>query len=95
MADVAPGGRMDTSTHLSTYGTFLRFTAAGIIHVGFVLVALCNFAFGGAAPRFMGFAGLILGTLAVLIDLRMGSRRWLLSLGLLVLYALITAISVA
>ena len=91
----APGGEMDTSTHLSTYNTFLRFTIAGLIHIGFTLIALCNFAFGSSAPRFMGFAGLIVGTLAVLIDLRLGSRRWFLSLGLLVLYALLTAINVA
>ena len=43
---------------------------------------------------FTGFAGLIIGVIAVLIDARSGSQRWLLSVGVLVLFGLITAMNV-
>jgi hypothetical protein len=95
MADhSAQHGAMDTSSHAATYEFFLRVVLAGIIHIGFVMVALVSFAFGHSAAVFLGFAGLILGTLAVLIDFRSRSR-YFLSLGLLALFALITAINVS
>jgi hypothetical protein len=85
---------MDTSSHAATYEFFLRVVIAGIIHIAFIMVALVSFAFGHNAAVFLGFAGLILGTLAVLIDFRSQSR-YFLSLGLLALFALITAINVS
>ena len=84
----------DTASHTGTYAAFVKFSVAAIIHVFYVLVALVSFAFGHSTPVFLGFAGLILGTLAVLIDMRGGSRFYL-SAGLLVIFALITAINVA
>jgi hypothetical protein len=42
----------------------------------------------------LGFGGLILGILAVLIDARAGGR-WLLSGGLLVIFGLVTAVAVS
>jgi hypothetical protein len=90
----AQHGAMDTSSHAATYQFFLRVVVAAIIHVGFVMVALVSFAFGHSAAVFIGFAGLILGTLAVLIDFRSQSR-YFLALGLLALFALITAINVS
>jgi len=88
------GGDIDTGSHAGTYAAFVKFAAAGIIHVFIVMVALVSFAFGHNASVFLGFAGLIIGTLAVLIDIRSGSRFYL-SIGVLVLFALITAINVA
>jgi hypothetical protein len=85
---------MDTSSHAATYEFFLRIMVAGIIHVFFVMVALVSFAFGHSASVFLGFAGLILGTLSVLIDFRSRSR-YFMSLGLLAIFALITAINVS
>jgi hypothetical protein len=87
-------GPIDTSSHIATYESFLRIVLAAIIHVAFVMVALVSFAFGHNAAVFLGFAGLILGTLAVLIDFRSRSRHFL-SLGLLALFALVTAINVS
>src|SRR4051812_16909525 len=89
-AQTAP---MDSSSHLATYQLFLRVTVAGIIHIGFVMVALVSFAFGHSASVFLGFLGLVLGTLAVIIDFRSRSR-YSLSLGLLAIFAIITAINV-
>ena len=43
---------------------------------------------------FTGFAGLIVGIVAVLIDARTGGK-WLLSVGALVLFGLITAVNVS
>src|SRR5262245_22776305 len=95
MADhPAHGGSIDTDSHAGTYSTFLRFTAAAVIHVFFILTALVSFAFGHSAAVFLGFTGLIVGTLAILIDIRSGSR-FFLSLALLVLFALITAMNVS
>jgi hypothetical protein len=90
----AQHGAMDSSTHGATYEFFVRIMVAGIIHVFFVMVALVSFAFGHSASVFLGFAGLIIGTIAVLIDFRSQSR-YFLSLGLLALFALITAINVS
>jgi hypothetical protein len=90
----AQHGAMDTSSHAATYEFFVRIMVAGIIHVFFVMVALVSFAFGHNAAVFIGFAGLIIGTIAVLIDFRSQSR-YFLSLGLLALFALITAINVS
>ena len=61
----------------------------------FILVGLCNFAFAQTAGLFMGFAGIIVGLIALAIDARSGSRTWGLSLILLVAYGLITAINVS
>ena len=84
----------DTASHTGTYAAFVKYSFAAIIHVFYVLVALVSFAFGHSAEVFLGFAGLFLGTLAILIDIRGGSR-FFLSGGLLIVFALITAINVA
>jgi hypothetical protein len=57
-------------------------------------VALVSFRFAHMLNVFTGFAGLILGFIAVAIDARSGSR-WFLSLGVLVLFGLITAVNVS
>ena len=80
--------------HTSTYDAFIKGSVALSIICGFVLVALCSFAFAHTFSVFMGFAGLIVGIVAVLIDARRGSK-WLLSVGALVLFGLITAVNVS
>lgn len=94
MAEQSVDHHLDMDAHRRTYSAFVRGSAALGIICAFVLVALCSFAFGKSLNVFIGFAGLIIGHIAVLIDWRSGSQRWLLSVGALVLFALITAVNV-
>ncbi len=80
--------------HRSTYEGFIKGSVALSIICGFVLVALVSFRFAHTLNVFTGFAGLIVGIVAVLIGARTGGK-WLLSVGLLVLFGLITAINVS
>jgi hypothetical protein len=80
--------------HSRTYEGFVKGSVALSIICGFVLVALVSFAFVETYNVLLGFAGLIAGIIAVLIDVRTGGR-WLLSLGALVVFGLITAIKVS
>ena len=84
----------DMEAHRSTYEGFIKGSIALSIHCGFVLVALCSFAFAHTLNVFTGFAGLIIGTIAILIDARTGGK-WYLSIGALVLFGLITAANVS
>ena len=59
-----------------------------------ILVALVSFRFAPTFNVFMGFGGLILGIVAVFLDMRRGSN-WYLSVGLLVLFGLVIAASVS
>jgi hypothetical protein len=86
---------LDLDAHQQAYSGFLRGSVALILHVAFVMVALCSFAFAARFSVFIGFAGLIIGTIAVLIDARAGSRYWFLSLAVLLIFGLITAINVS
>ena len=81
--------------HRKTYEGFIKGSVALSIICGFVLVALVSFS-KAAHPlnTFLGFGGLILGAIAVLIDARTGGK-WYLSVGLLVVFGLITAVSVS
>ncbi len=93
MADHAPSHEpRGFQDHKETYEGFLTGSVALGIICGFVLVALVAFAFMDYLNVFTGFAGLILGVLATLIDIRAGGR-WYLSGGLLVLFALVVAIN--
>lgn len=94
MAEQSVDHHLDISAHQSTYGNFVRGSVALVLICAFVLVALCSFAFGHTLNVLTGFVGLILGIIAVLIDARSGSQRWFLALGVLVVFGLITAISV-
>ena len=80
--------------HRSTYDAFIKGSVALSIICGFVLVALVSFRFAHTLNVFTGFAGLIVGIVAVLIDARTGGK-WLLSVGALVLFGLITAVNVS
>jgi hypothetical protein len=78
--------------HKDTYESFLKGSVALAIICGFTLVSLVAFRFMDSLNVFTGFAGLIVGLLATLIDVRAGGR-WFLSGGLLVLFGLIVAIN--
>lgn len=95
MAEHSSGNHsQDLEAHRNTYDGFIKGSVALSIICGFVLVALCSFAFAHTLNVFTGFAGLIVGTVAVLIDARTGGK-WYLSVGLLVLFGLITAVNVS
>lgn len=98
MADHGSSGSHSNShgfeEHRSTYEGFLKGSIALSIICGFILVALVSFRFAGTGNVLLGFAGLILGILAVLIDARMG-KSWYLSGGLLVVFGLIAAVAVS
>ena len=80
--------------HRSTYQGFVKGAIVLSLVSAFVLVALVCFRFANTLNVFTGFAGLILGCIAVAVDARIGSR-WFLSLGVLVVFGLITAINVS
>ena len=86
---------LDLDAHQKAYSGFLRGTVAVILLCGFVVVALCSFAFAARFNVFIGFAGLIIGAISVLIDARAGSKYWFLSLAVLLIFGLITAVNVS
>ncbi len=95
MADHSSGNHtQDMEAHRSTYSAFIKGSIALSLICGFVLVALVDFRFAHKFNVFTGFAGLILGIVTVVIDVRAGDR-WFRSLGVLVLFGLISAISVS
>jgi hypothetical protein len=95
MAEHSSGNHsQDMEAHRSTYSAFVTGSIALSLVCAFVLVSLVSFRFAGTLNVFMGFAGLIVGIVAVLIDVRTGGK-WLLSIGALVLFGLITAINVS
>jgi hypothetical protein len=95
MAEHSSGDHsQDMEAHRSTYNAFIKGAIALSIHCGYVLVALVAFRFGQTFNVFTGFTGLIIGTAAILLDVRRGSN-WYLSVGLLVLFGLITAANVS
>jgi hypothetical protein len=80
--------------HRSTYEGFVKGAIVLSLVSAFVLVALVSFGFAHTLNVFTGFAGLILGFIGIAVDARTGSR-WFLSLGVLVLFGLITAVNVS
>jgi hypothetical protein len=84
----------DLEAHRATYQGFVKGAIVITLVTFYVLVALVAFRFAPTLNVLTGFAGLILGLVAVAIDARTGSR-WLLSLGLLVLFGIVTAVSIS
>ncbi len=80
--------------HKATYEGFVKGSVALTILCLYILVALAAFAFISNFNVLIGFAGLIIGIIALLIDVRAGNK-WYLSVGALVIFGLITAVSVA
>ena len=84
----------DMEEHRSTYQGFVKGAIVLALVSFYVLVALVSFRFAHTLNVFSGFAGLVIGFTAIAVDARTGSR-WFLSLGVLVLFGLITAINVS
>jgi hypothetical protein len=83
------------SEHAKTYDGFIKGSIALTILCFYVLVALVAFAFVASSTNLLlGFGGLIIGILALVIDLRVGGS-WRLSIGWLVIYGLLTAVMLA
>ena len=80
--------------HKHAYEGFVKGAIVMTLMCFLVLVSLVAFRFASNWNVLLGFAGLIIGTIAVLIDARAGSR-WFLSLGVLVVFGLITAVAVS
>jgi hypothetical protein len=87
-----PSGSTD---HAATYQGFVKYSVALCIACFIILTSLCLFAFGPAGSLFYGFAGLIVGAIVLIIDLRIGSGNWLLSGGVAALFALFAAMLVS
>ncbi len=79
--------------HKETYQGFLTGSVALTMVCLFVLVALCAFRFMDNWNVFVGFAGIIAGLIATLIDVRSGGK-WYVSGALLVLYGIFVAANV-
>ena len=84
----------DYQPHAETWHGFIRGSVATIIATVYILVGLVCIGFGSTWPLFIGFVGMILGHIAIAIDLRTGSRSFGLSLGLLAVFALITIFNI-
>ena len=81
--------------HAKTYEGFIKGSIAGTILCLYVLVALVAFAFIASSTNLLvGFGGLLVGILALIIDVR-SSGSWKLSVGWLVIYGLLTAVMLA
>lgn len=80
--------------HKATYQAFLKASIALTILCLYVLVALVAFAFVSSGNVFLGFAGLIIGLIALVIDVRAGNK-WYLSVGWLAVFGLVTAVLVS
>jgi multidrug efflux pump subunit AcrB len=95
MAEHSSGNHSDDmEEHRNTYNAFIKGSVGLSIVCGYLLVALVSFRFAQSFNVFMGFGGLILGIVAVLLDVRRGSN-WYLSVGLLVLFGLVIAASIS
>jgi hypothetical protein len=84
------GHHHDLEPHAETWHGFIRGSIATILATIFILVGLVSIGFGSTLPLFLGFVGIIVGHLAIAIDLRTGAPSWGLSLGILAAFALIT-----
>ncbi len=82
------------AAHQATYDAFIKGSVALTILVLYTLVALVAFRFASGWGVFLGFAGLIVGVVTVLVDLKTGGEKWFLSGGALVVFGLLTAMSV-
>lgn len=86
----------DMAAHEATYAGFVKGAVALCVLCAFIVVALCQFAFGKNVPLnyVIGFGGIIAGLIAVIIDVRASNPKWLVSFGLLIVYGLLVAVNV-
>lgn len=79
--------------HQRTYDGFIKGSIALTILSLVVVVALVAFAFISTGNVLIGFAGIIISILTLIVDLKAGAG-WKLSVGWLVIFGLITAVMV-
>ena len=80
--------------HRQTYEGFLRFSVAGTIHVLFTVISLVVFRFMDSPMNVVvGFAGILLGTITVIIGLATGGK-WTVPVVALVLFGIYAAANV-
>lgn len=93
MADHGASGAhsQNIEAHRATYQGFIKGSIILSIFCFYVLVALVAFAFVANGNLLLGFGGLIIGSLALIIDARAGNN-WYLSAGWLVIFGLVTAV---
>ena len=76
------------AAHRATYEGFLGWSAVIALISLFICVALVDFRFVDAPlSLFAGFGGIIIGVIVSLIAMRMGGK-WLLPIGVLILFGL-------
>ena len=96
MADHSTHGDASAiNAHRDTYAGFIRGSVALVLLSLMICTALIMFRFAGACNVLMGFGGLAIGLLALLIDVRSGTTSWPLSAGWAVIFGLVTAVSVS
>jgi hypothetical protein len=85
---------MDYEAANATYAGFIKGAVVLAIMSFYVLVALCAFAFIDHGNVLIGFGGLIIGAIALIVDLRAGNN-WYISMAWLVIFGLFTAVMVS
>jgi hypothetical protein len=85
----------DMAEHYRTYTAFRASVVAHILGAAFVLMALVTFAFGNTLATVLGWATIVIGGAAILIDLWVGNKNWMFSLIALAGFGLITAAGVS
>ena len=88
-----PTALLAIAPNLTIFAT-LRVIQGLFMASAFTLVSLCAFAFGNSLAILLGWAVLLFGAAAIVIDLRSGSTTWRLTLGTLAFFGLLTAINV-
>jgi len=77
--------------HRATYQGFVKGCVALSLMSAFIVVALCEFAFGTSLTFLIGFGGMIAGLISIIIGARSNPANWYLSIGLLIAYGLLVA----
>ncbi len=77
--------------HNATWEGFVKGCVAVSLMCAYIVVALCMFGFGTSYTFLVGFGGMTVGLIAIIIDARANPSKWYLSTGLLIAYGLLVA----
>ncbi len=89
--EIASHGMED---HTATWEGFVKGCVALSLMCAFIVVALCEFGFGTSMTFLIGFGGMIAGLIAIIIDARANPSKWYLSVGLLIAYGILVAVTI-
>ncbi|MCB1431201.1 MAG: aa3-type cytochrome c oxidase subunit IV [Alphaproteobacteria bacterium] len=84
----------DFDAHQATYNGFIKGSVALTLLCIYTLIALVVFRFVNNFNLLLGFGGLVIGIVAVLIDLK-ASGKWFLSGAWAVIFGLVTAVAIS